>query len=558
MWTLLFEIFILIGTSYLFGIIAQRLRQSAIIGYLLAGSVVGPLLFNRDTVTDVAELGVALLLFSIGLEFSFRQLKALGKAVLFGGTLQVLLTLAVVSGVLALFLSVPPAVVVGAGAALSSTAIVLRVLVDRAEVDSVRGRISLGILLVQDLAVVPLVILVSVVGEGNSGGGAVLMRIGKIIIAAGGLMTVFYLLFYHGIPWLLKKEGLFANRDLTILLAILSALGAISGAHAVGLSPALGAFVAGMLLAESPFAAQIRADIDTIRALFVTLFFTSIGMLLDVGWLIRHIHQVLPVVGGVFVAKAGIIFLILRILRFDTFTAMAAGITLGQIGEFAFVLATAARDSGTLSPDLFAGIVSVTLISMFLAPYMVAYAEPLAGGVMFRLFGRSVALPKKSDEPTTCKSLIIGFGPAGRQVAEGLLAVGMKPEVLELNPSAINVGKQLGVHVHMGDASRPEVLAHAGVREASVVVVTLPDSRAVKHVIENVRALAPNVHIIARGRYHRYIQEIADAGAQIVVDEEHGVGKQLAEEAVAQVNSAELLNMACRLMGKQKARENKE
>ena len=207
------------------------------------------------------------------------------------------------------------------------------------------------------------------------------------------------------IPWLLKKEGLFANRELTILLAILSAMGAIGGAHFVGLSPALGAFLAGMLLAESPFATQIRSDIDAIRTLFVVLFFTSIGMLLDLNWLAAHIHLVLPAVGLVFVIKAAIIFGILKMIRVDTQVALGTGITLGQVGEFAFVLAAAGRDSGMVGPDLFAGVVSVTLLSMFLAPYMVGFADPVAEKLGVLLFKRSLstALKNKSRCSRTCR-----------------------------------------------------------------------------------------------------------------------------------------------------------
>lgn len=549
MWPLLMKLFLLVFAAYITGILAQHFRQSAIVGYLLAGSIVGTLLFNYGTIASVAELGVALLLFSIGLEFSFHQLKALGKSVLAGGAFQVVLTLIAFAALLLLLIPASQAVIIGCAFALSSTAIVLRVLLDNALMDSTRGRMALGILLVQDLAVVPLVLLVSLMGEAGTVM-TVALRIGKTLAAAGGLVTVFYLMFFRFIPWLLKKQGLFANRELTILLAILSAMGAIGGAHFVGLSPALGAFLAGMLLAESPFATQIRSDIDAIRTLFVVLFFTSIGMLLDLGWMATHIHLVLPAVGLVFVIKAAIIFGILKTIRVDTQVALATGITLGQVGEFAFVLAAAGRDSGVVGPDLFAGVVSVTLLSMFLAPYMVGYADPLAEKLGIRLFKRPIASSLKSESSGCKKALIVGFGPAGRKVAGILKEMGLVPEIIELNPSALESAESQGVVIHLGDATKTDVLDHAGIHDAAVVVVTVPDSRTAAGMIRAIRTMLPKVKIVARGRYHRHMSLLEAAGASLVVDEEQMVGLRLAETTVGQLSEIDLYATACRMVGK--------
>ncbi len=549
MWPLLMKLFLLVFAAYSAGILAQHFRQSAIVGYLLAGSIVGALLFNYETIASVAELGVALLLFSIGLEFSFQQLKALGKAVLYGGALQVILTLMAFAALLILFIPASQAVIIGAAFALSSTAIVLRVLLDNAQMDSSRGRMALGILLVQDLAVVPLVLLVSLMGEAGTVM-TVVLRIGKTLAATGGLVLAFYLMFHRVIPWLLKREGLFVNRELTILLAILSAMGAIGGAHFVGLSPALGAFLAGMLLAESPFATQIRSDIDAIRTLFVVLFFTSIGMLLDLAWLATHIHLVLPAVVLVFAIKTAIICGILKMMRVDVQVALAAGITLGQVGEFAFVLAAAGRDSGLVTPDLFAGVVSITLLSMFLAPYMVSYADPLAEKVCAWLLKRPLSTSLKSNASQCKKVLIIGFGPAGIKVAGMMKEMGVIPEIVELNPAALESSDRQGLVMHLGDATKTDVLEHAGIHDAAVVVVTVPDSRTAAGMIRTIRTLLPDVTIIARGRYHRHIALLEAAGASLVVDEEQIVGAHLAETTRSQLSETDLYAMACRIIGK--------
>ncbi|BBO90089.1 cation:proton antiporter [Desulfosarcina ovata] len=549
MWQLLTKLFLLILAAYMAGILAQLFRQSAIVGYLLAGSFVGGLLFDYATVASVAELGVALLLFSIGLEFSFQQLRALGRSLLTGGALQVMLTLVAFAALLHLFMPLVQAVVIGAAFAVSSTAIVLRVLLDSTQMDSNRGRMALGILLVQDLAVVPLVLLVSLMGEAGSMMTA-LARVARTMAAAGGLVLVFYLMFYRVIPWVLRREGLFANRELTILLAILSAMGAVGGAHAVGLSPALGAFLAGMLLAESPFATQIRSDIDAIRTLFVVLFFTSIGMLLDLGWLVRHLHLVLPAVLLVFLIKAALIVGILKLLRIDIQVALGTGITLGQVGEFAFVLVAAGRDGGLVGADLFAGVVAVTMLSMFLAPYMVTTADPLARKLASGLFRRPVARPATGDPEVCQKALIVGFGPAGRTVADKLKTMGLHPEVIELNPAALDHATEKGVRLHLGDGTKSDVLDHAGIHAAAVVVVTVPDSRTAADMIRTIRSTLPEVNIIARGRYHRHIPLLEAAGASLVVDEEEIVGEKLADTTAMYLSETNLYDMACRMIGK--------
>ncbi len=246
--------------------------------------------------------------------------------------------------------------------ALSSTAVVLRVLVDRTAVDSVHGRNALGILLLQDIAVVPLVLLVTIMTQGGSSQ-EIAAHVIKTLVGAVLLVVAFYFLFYRLAPKILMIRGVFANRELVVMLAIISALGSIWSAHAMGLSPALGAFLAGMLLAESPFATQIRSDIVGIRTLFVTLFFTSVGMLADPDWFVHHLHQVAICLALVIAGKTAIIYTIARFLKHNPVQALATGLTLAQIGEFSFVLASTARDGHLIDTNLFALVVSVTIVS---------------------------------------------------------------------------------------------------------------------------------------------------------------------------------------------------
>ena len=551
MWQLLMEIVLLLTVAFALGAIAQKLKQSAIIGYLIAGAVVGPLLFNAEAVRQVAELGVALLLFSIGLEFSFSRLRKLGSIALVGGALQVAITLLLFAAILIPFLKISTAVALGAMAALSSTAVVLRILVDRAEIDSIHGRNALGILLLQDIAVVPLVLLVTVLTQGGSAG-EIALHLGKTLGGALILVVAFYLLFYHLVPRILMAQGLFANRELVVLLAIIIALGSVWIAHSLGLSPALGAFLAGMLLAESPFATQIRSDIVSIRTLFVTLFFTSVGMLADPLWLVQHLHWVTLGLVLVFGVKILIVYKIVRFFDNGPIQALSTGLTLAQIGEFSFVLAAAAHKGGLIGSDLFALVLSITILSLLLAPYMVANAEKWSLLIWTRLLRAKVQSANQTDNhlPSDQRHvLIIGFGPAGQQVAQALKSQNVHCHVIELNPHTAALARQMDLHVHIGDATSNDMLNNVGAAAICAAVITLPDPKTCRDVIANLRSLLPGIPILTRSRYNRYMVDLKNRGATIVVDEESTVGQTLADNLIALMREPNQDAMACALTG---------
>ena len=533
-WHLLMQILLLLVTAFLMGVLAERLKLSPIIGYLLAGILIGPWVFNSDAIFQIAELGVALLLFSIGLEFSFQRLKRLGAMALGGGTLQVCVTLTIFTLAFLYFRPLGESLALGAMVALSSTAVVMRVLVDRAEIDSPRGRNALGILLLQDIAVVPLVIMVTMIGQGDSEI-PIYAALAKTVFGAAGLVILFYILFNFLVPMMLKSKTVHASRELIILLAIVAAIGSAWLAHAMGLSPALGAFIAGMLLAESEFAAQIRSDIGTIRTLFVTLFFTSIGMLANPQWILVHFHWIVAGLAIMIIGKVLIIYVIARLFRNPRTQALATGFTLAQIGEFSFVLATTARGFSLIDENTFNWIVSVTIMSIFLTPFLVARGTYLAEQVMKVISSKGARMIRLEDEQTPEISeqiIIIGFGPAGQKVAEGLIETGIKPAVLELKPSMARIAREMGLTVHMGDAAHDEVLLHAGLDRACLVVVTIPDPRSVRDTVKNIRRLSPGSTVIARSRYNMHTAEIEKAGTHLTVNEEMVVGKQLSKHVI--------------------------
>ncbi len=546
-WSILFEIGVLLGVAFVFGALCERLRQSALLGYLLAGMLLGPnaldVVSTSQEVEGLAEVGVCLLLFSLGLEFSWRRLRALGLTALGGGALQVGLTLIAVAVVGAWAgLPVRTAVVVGAAFALSSTAGVLRVLMARAEIDSLHGRHALGILLLQDLAVIPLVLLAGFLGAPDSNLSASMWSIGRtglmLILATVG----FYVAFNHVVPRVLLATSSLRNRELPVLFAVVGALASIYVAHELGLSPAVGAFIAGMLLGESPFATQVRADLSVLRTLLVTVFFSSIGMLADPAWIVEHIGLTFAVAAGVLTLKAIICFAALRTLRQSAQSSLAAGLCLSQVGEFAFVIAETSRRT-LIDHDLFMVIVSTMMVTLCATPHLIAWAPRLASGILRPLTKLGVVrvnLPTAEGQRELISRhvVLVGYGPAGRMCARVLRGASLPISVLDLNPALATSARDDGFDAHVGDGTHPEVLEHLHVASAAVVVVALPDPRTAEKAVRAIRCQASDVPVVVRSRYHRHAEVLEPAGASAVIDEEKEVGDLLGKRAAMLVSDS--------------------
>ncbi|MFH1301323.1 MAG: cation:proton antiporter [Planctomycetota bacterium] len=547
MWNSLADILILLGVALLLGTIAEQLRQSALLGYIAAGTLVGPNLLgwvsNRQGIFDLAELGVALLLFAIGLEFSLPRLRRLGHIPLLAGILQVILTLlAGLSVSILLGFSFAESMAVGAMIALSSTACVVRMLKDRAELDSPHGRTALGILLVQDIAVIPLMLIITaLVSKGTAG--EVVIQLGVSFLLALILVAVFYGLFNFVLPRLLELSSLRRNRDFPILLAMVMAAGSAWAAHSLGLSPALGAFVAGVLLAISPFATQIQADVQPLKTVLVTLFFAAVGMLADLGWVFDHLGIVLAVVAAIALGKLLITFGVAWLCGQPWQFALGTGLCLAQVGEFSFVLATVARGEpgtgGILSESTFRVIVAATIATLLMTPYLIQLAPGAAAFI--RRFIPRMPLPVSeqlelsasvthSENESKESILILGFGPAGQRVAGELLQVGLKRiVVIDLNHENLQIAEQYGLKAQLGDATQIEVLEHAGLYRSRLVIITLPSPTICRQIIYLVRQLSPGASLFVRCRYHLHHWQLLAAGADVVVDEEEHVGECLAQ-----------------------------
>lgn len=544
-WELLLEVVILLAGCLLAGAICSALKQNPLTGYLLAGMLLGgPGSFHvvqaESHIEAIAELGVALLLFSLGLEFSWARLLSLGQKTLGAGVVQVIFTgLFTALFVKLLGFRVAEAVAIGAMLSLSSTAAVLRVLLDRGEMDSSHGRNSLAILLVQDVAVVPLAILMSLLaGEGNAL--EITIQVIEVLGLAAALVLGLYLILAKGVVWGLSHLSVEKNRELTVLLAVVVGLGATWAAHAIGLSPALGAFIAGMFLGSSPFATQVRADVSSLRIVLLTLFFGAVGMIADPLWIAANLPLVLGIAALLVVCKTILVWAILRMVGQPGQVSLASGMCLAQIGEFAFVLGNTGRSSGIVGDEAYMAIVSTAIVTLFATPYLVGYAPAFSRWYWGLWRGvvqqhRDADADDAQDQPDV---VIVGFGPAGQSVGQSLLGQKVNVLVLDLSLQSKLYAESLGFRGEIGDASNYEVLHHAGVQHAKVVAITLPGRSAALAVLDTVRNLNPTARMIVRSRYQAHEEDFRRAGADAVSGDEAEVGKQLADHVLTMLDDS--------------------
>jgi len=500
------DLIIVLATAIVGGMLARRLRLPTFLGYLIGGIVIGPYGFGfvQDvaTVKALATIGVVLLLFALGLEFSLKEIARLGKNAILGGITQILLT-AAVGMALGTFLelTILEAVFFGFIIALSSTMIVLKSLMERGELDSGHGRIMIGILLVQDLCVVPLVIIIPAMG----GGGAELwsslgMAALKAVIFVGAMLV----LGTWVLPWLLKRVAGVSSRELFLLTVVTLVLAAAFGTYSFGLSVAFGAFVAGLLISQSVFARQAFADIVPLRDAFVALFFVSLGMLFNPQFVAENIAVVAIVVVVIIAAKFVICFLIPWFAGYSPKTALFTGMGLIQVGEFSFVLAGIGQEAGIIAPYLYSLILASAIITMLLTPPAFNLASSLyrrlSQGERFGLLMARRPDPewKRHKWELSGHAVICGHGRVGQILTKVLERRKFPYLVIDLAPQVISELNSRRVPCIYGDASNPEILAHAQLNKARVLICTFPDLIDVQLTTKNALKINPRLDIVAR------------------------------------------------------------
>lgn len=531
--SLVLSLSVAVLAAFLLGLVAQRMGLPVILGYLVAGIAIGPfnpvLHADQHDVQVLAEIGVMFLLFAVGAEFSLRELRHLGRIVVLGGIGQIALTMAIgpfVGSILGLTLA--QGILLGALVALSSTVVVIKVLMTRGELQSLHGRIALGILILQDIAVVPMVVILPAFAAGGED------LVFDLLLLAGKAAAVCLGAYFIGARvahWLLTHISQGESRELLILSVVAIALGTAFLAQFVGLSLAFGAFLAGLVVAESEFRTQVVAEIVPLRDLFASLFFVSIGMLFDPVWLIGNLGAVGLTVASAVLGKVTILMILLLMLRVPAHAAVCAALSLGQVGEFSFVLAQISVGAGALPSGIFNLVISTALISIFLTPFLLLLEPPL-----LRLLRALPVIGGRFAEPDIAPyweglfrghAVICGFGRVGRELAEALDLQNIHYVIVEYNPLTVSELRDKGVPVVYGDAGSPAVLAHAKLEDASLLAVLVHDDVAAEVAVRHARILNPGLDIIARASSREAIQRLRGAGASDVVQPEFEAGVEV-------------------------------
>lgn len=549
-WETFFSLLILFTAALALGTLAEELKQNAIIGYLAAGMLVGPNVFgwvgSGENVSMFADLGVALLMFSVGLEFSIEKLIKLKQITLLGGSGQVIITSAAAALIFrALGFDWGISLAVGAMIAQTSTACMSRALADITQLDSIWGRSGIAISLLQDISAIPLAVMIAAIGTGESHRDS-MAAFGQALLYGALIYIVLLLLIRYALPRFLDNRNWSGNRELPVLLAVVVAFSSSWISHRVGLSPAFGAFIAGLLLSASPYAIQIRADVSPLRSLLVTLFFTSLGLMANPGWVIRNPAATFSMVAVVLLLKPLVVFGLMRSLRHGYGISSATGLCHAQVGEFGLVLAGVALSSGAIDLELFEFVVSVAVLTLFVSPYIVKAAPAVSRWAerVARSMGHSASLPGETEwvRADECKKfIIIGFGPAGQRAAEKLYDRYRDDIlVLDLNPRNAIIAQGYGLDFAVGDARSRELLEHVHVDKAQAVLLTLPDPEACRTIIHLCKAIDPAVRIFARARYHVVQWDLMLSGAEVVVSEEDQVGTRLAEEVLSALHGEDM------------------
>jgi CPA2 family monovalent cation:H+ antiporter-2 len=518
---LLEDLLILLFASVPIAFISSRLRLPIIVGFMVTGVLIGP--FGLGLISDVAaveamaEIGVVLLLFTIGLEFSLRRIIELKRLVLWGGGLQVGITASAVA-LLAYVLDRPlnQSVFFSFLFALSSTAIVLRTYMDRAELDAPHGKAGVGILLFQDLCIVPMMLIVPILsGKEGSSISHVALTLGTALLAVAVIIFMARIV----IPRALYHIVNLRSPEVFIIFVVLVSLGTAWLTSRFELSLALGAFIAGLVLSESEYSHQIVADILPFRDVFNGVFFISIGMLLSAGFLVANLPTVLIWVCALIVGKALIVLLVVRLLGYSLRVATMTGLGLAQVGEFSFILAKVGIAQGLLS------FLAASIISMVATPFLIKAGPRIGYAVQSLLSPDSLLEPtlmgfNRDDQGLRGHVVVVGYGLNGRNLAKVLKKVKVSYTVLELNPEVVRELSEKGEPIQYGDATRREVLHKAGVEHARILVVAISDPIATRRAVALAREMNPHIHIIVRTRYMTELPDLYKLGANEVIPEE--------------------------------------
>ena len=519
------DLLIVLVTAIAGGMLARWLRLPVILGYLAGGIAVGPfgagLVHDSQTIETLANIGVVLLLFAIGLEFSLKELLKLGKVSILGGIAQIVVT------ALAGFwlgrmvgLEITGSIFFGFIISLSSTMVVLKLLMERGEIDTVHGRVLLGILLVQDLSVVPMMVAITAVA-GEPGG--LWASLGIALGEAVGFIAGMLVLGYWFMPWLLKRVAGQRSRELFLLTVVVICLAAAFGTYYMGLSAAFGAFAAGLLVSQSGYARQAFADILPLRDTFAALFFVSLGLVADREYILNHLSTIAAVAAAVILIKFVICSAITRFFGYGHKTVLMVGTGLINIGEFSFILAMMGQQAGIFSNDFYHLIVASAIVTMLLTPFAYSFNSFLYRWLSQKtwfaqqLTGHIDPGGRVHDMALSHHAVICGYGTIGKRVAEVLGKQKFTYLVIDLDPTVISGLRARGIPCIYGDASNPEILAHADLDRARALICTIPDYVATELTARNAKKINPKLDIVARVHRDSDVEVLKGVGVTEIV-----------------------------------------
>lgn len=524
------------------GILAHLLRQPLIFGYILAGVIVGPHTggFTVERIHDIemlAEIGVALLLFTLGLEFSFGELKRFARITLLGTPLQMALCVGfgfALSRVVGLSFS--DSLWIGAAISLSSTMVVLKTLTARSALESDAGRLMLGMLIAQDLAVIPLVLVLPQLSGDE-------INYELLVHAAGKSIAFLLSMYFAGtrfFPWAFARVARWGSQELFFLSTLAVALGTGFLSHYLGLSFALGAFVAGMLLSETDFNHQALSDIVHLRDLFALIFFVSVGMLFDPRFLLNNAMTVALLLSAIIVAKAAITAFVVRLFGYSWQLASTVGFGLSQVGEFAFVIVNTGSRSGALSQYSYSLMIATTVLSMIVTPAVFS-----AGALMARSPARNRLTDEDREGETSVNHLedhlvIIGGGAVGQFVAHTLGTLRIPYVILEHDYRRVTRLRDRGLNVIFGDASRHEVLLSARVREAKILLIAIRNDELLPRIASAARKVSSSVPVVMRVEDYEGVRSLANDDLFSYVHPQLSTGLEFVREALVVFQRSDL------------------
>ena len=537
---LLDYVIIILGLSVLVAFVCHQVGVPTIVGFFLTGILAGPhglgLVKAVHEVEFLAEVGVVLLLFTIGIEFSLNRLLQIKRAVIAGGMLQVSLTLLVVFFVARqMGQPVGEAIFMGFLVALSSTAIVMKLTQERAEIDSPHGRTTLGILIFQDIIIVPMILVTPLL----AGATEHLAGISLVLIAKGiGIIALVIICAKWIVPRVLYQITRTRSRELFLLTIVVICFAVAWLTSSIGLSLALGAFLAGLIVSESEYSHQALGNILPFRDVFMSFFFVSIGMLLDIGFLFQNLGVIVLITGGVLLLKAVIAGGAAVLLGLPLRAAILVGFALSQIGEFSFILSKTGIEYGLLSGGGYQTFLSFSVLSMAATPFIIGGAPRVAdfvlrGPVPGRLRTGLYPVPEMVAEGKKAHVIIVGFGVNGRNVARAAGVADIPYVIIEMNPETVRSEQAKGEPICYGDATQEAVFRHADIQDAKIVVVAINDPAATRGITEIARRLNPNVYLIVRTRYVQEMAPLYDLGADEVIPEEFETSVEIFNRVLA-------------------------